>query len=329
MSKKELVLKAFNNEKTERVPVGFWFHFLQDEFNSNALENEEFLKENIEGHKKFVESFNPDFVKIMSDGYFNYPNPLLKTAKSIKDLKNIQSIGADHPWITAQVNLVKKVIEVFPEDVLGFYNIFAPATYLKWGLKEKDQALASFIKEDEDLTKEVLTVIANDIAILVKRILEETKAGGIYFSSQEVQDDRITAEDFVRVIKPSDLIVLKAANSVTDNNILHICGFEGAANDISIYKDYPAKVINWAIGPEKLSLEDGKKYFDNKAVIAGFDNGFESILYTGNKEEITDKTKELLDAAGTTGVILGADCTVPRDIDINHLKWVREAAEAY
>ena len=30
-SKRDLVLKAFNNEKTERVPVGFWFHFAKDE----------------------------------------------------------------------------------------------------------------------------------------------------------------------------------------------------------------------------------------------------------------------------------------------------------
>jgi hypothetical protein len=29
------------------------------------------------------------------------------------------------------------------------------------------------------------------------------------------------------------------------------------------------------------------------------------------------------------GVALGADCTVPRDIDLQHLAWVRDRAAVY
>ena len=39
--------------------------------------------------------------------------------------------------------------------------------------------------------------------------------------------------------------------------------------------------------------------------------------------------EKLLAEAGREGVIIGADCTVPSDIDIERLQWVREkAAEA-
>ena len=48
-----------------------------------------------------------------------------------------------------------------------------------------------------------------------------------------------------------------------------------------------------------------------------------------NKEEIEEETRNILDEAGTTGVVLGADCTIPRDTDVNHLAWVREAADRY
>lgn len=42
-TRRELVLKAFRNEVPERVPVGFWFHFLEgDEFNA-TLERPELL----------------------------------------------------------------------------------------------------------------------------------------------------------------------------------------------------------------------------------------------------------------------------------------------
>lgn len=50
------------------------------------------------------------------------------------------------------------------------------------------------------------------------------------------------------------------------------------------------------------------------------------LLYKGSKEEIQAETKRILAEAGRQGVLLGADCTVPRDIDWKHFEWVREAA---
>ena len=38
MSKRELVLNAFNNQEVERVPVGFWFHFAADAFFDSSEE---------------------------------------------------------------------------------------------------------------------------------------------------------------------------------------------------------------------------------------------------------------------------------------------------
>ena len=63
------------------------------------------------------------------------------------------------------------------------------------------------------------------------------------------------------------------------------------------------------------------------AVIGGFGNTVNDLLYKGTKEEIQAEAKKLIAEAGRTGVILGADCTVPRDISLDRLEWVREAAE--
>lgn len=43
-------------------------------------------------------------------------------------------------------------------------------------------------------------------------------------------------------------------------------------------------------------------------------------------EEIESYVEQLIKEAGRTGFIIGADCTVPSDIDIERLKWVREKA---
>lgn len=48
-------------------------------------------RKNIEGHQKYFYEFHPDFVKLMSDGYFHYPNPTLETITSVEDLKKAKS----------------------------------------------------------------------------------------------------------------------------------------------------------------------------------------------------------------------------------------------
>ena len=41
LDRKQLVLDAMDNKPVERVPAGFWFHFLADEIHSNAFEQPE------------------------------------------------------------------------------------------------------------------------------------------------------------------------------------------------------------------------------------------------------------------------------------------------
>ncbi len=62
----------------------------------------------------------------MSDGYFAYPNPAIHKGLKISRLSRDWTTGADHPWITEQVELVKKIRAGFEEDIVAIYNIFAP-----------------------------------------------------------------------------------------------------------------------------------------------------------------------------------------------------------
>lgn len=326
MSKRELVLNAFDNKKVARVPVGFWFHFVPEGLFDDEPSH---IKRNIEGHQAYFDTFQPDFLKLMSDGYFTYPLPGIKDVRTIADLKNLRAEGVDE-WIEKQVKLVKELTSRFGKEVVTFYNIFAPATYVKFELEEFGGVpFAKLVDEDPQAVKEVLDEFAKDIAALSKAVITEGGADGIYLSTQNVQGAHLSKEEYLKYIAPSDLTVLKAANEASDYNILHICGYEGAKNDLSTYVDYPAKIVNWAAVVENVSLEEGKKLFGGRAVIGGFGNTEESILYKGTKEEIQEYTVNLLKNAGTTGVILGADCTIPGDTPYEHLEWVREAAKEF
>lgn len=328
-SKRELVLKAFRGEPVDRVPVGFWHHFTNEDEWLVGFGNRAIIEKNLAGHQAFLAEVEPDFIKLMSDGYFAYPNERLKKVQSIKDLADIEPLGADHPWISEQVELVQKIRAGFTEDLVAIYNIFAPVTYFKWLIGKVaggDDIIADFLVEDAVLTKRVLDVIAQDIAALTERIIKEAGADGIYLSVQSIQDARVSAEDYKAFIAPSELAVLEAANAAGGVNILHICGYEGARNDVHLFTDYPAQVINWAVGPEGISLAEGRKLFGGRTVLGGFENGKNGLLYTGNQAAIQDETKRLIAEAGKEALIIGADCTIPSDIKAERIQWVRQAA---
>lgn len=327
-NKKQLVLDAFNNKETERVPVGFWFHYAENELKS-TYDFPEYRKQNLEGHKKFVKEFQPDFVKLMSDGYFFEPETakFLSGVKSASELYNLKPISKDDKWIRDQVSLVKELTSTFGADLFTAYNVFAPATALKWGSGKGDKGLAQWLKEDKDAVIYALSVISANTQILAKAVIEEGKADGIYLSVQSIQDPSVSPDLYAEVITPTETAILAAANSVGGINLLHVCGYEGAKNNLNFFKNYPAKVINFASVVEGVSVKAGKEIFKGKAVIAGFANTKDSLLYKGTKEEIQAETKRILSEAGRTGVILGADCTVPKDIDWQRLEWVREAAK--
>lgn len=323
MSKRELVLNAFNNQEVERVPVGFWFHFAADAFFDSS---EETVKRNIAGHQKYVDEFHPDFLKLMSDGFFGYPNEAIKKIKIAADLDRIEKEDAGK-WIQGQVDLVRELTGRFQKEVASFYNIFAPATYLSLLLESAGNELtvAQLAKENPKGLARVLDLIAKDVALLSRRVIAEGGADGIYLSVRNI--DGVGKEDYLNVIAPSELAVLENANAVSRYNILHICGYEGHRNDLSTYVDYPARIVNWAVTVENVSLSEGKKLFGGKAVIGGFNNTTDGVLYKGSKEEIEAETAGLIADAGTTGVILGADCTIPSDTPLEHLSWVREKAK--
>ena len=56
MTKTERLMKAFENEKVDRVPVGFWFHLPEDM---------ELDQECVDAHIDYFHRCNVDMVKIM------------------------------------------------------------------------------------------------------------------------------------------------------------------------------------------------------------------------------------------------------------------------
>lgn len=330
---RETVLKALHNENVDQVPTSFWRHFADNEF-TNAATDSSVLDTNLTGHRNYYQAVDVDFAKTMLDGYFPYPFPGVKDPKNLTDLHNLQPIADNDPWLTGQVALAKQQKRI-ADDRPTFVTMFSPLFLLKWALIKHyqeplllaDKRFADMYEQDPQLILHVLKVISDDQKKVARALMAGSNIDGIYYSTQEIQDERTqTPMFFTEVMEPVDIDVQNAINAVSPLNILHICGFDGADNHLDWFVNYPLQVINWATETDGYTLAEGKKLFGDRPVMGGFDNSTKGILYRGNKQQIQDKVHTLIAEAGKQGVLLGADCTVPRDINYDHLRWAIEAA---
>ncbi|MDO4787992.1 MAG: uroporphyrinogen decarboxylase family protein [Johnsonella sp.] len=325
-NKRELVRKVMNNEEGDRIPVGFWWHFTGRDEQFDAYKDPGIIRRAVDGHKKMYDEFQPDFVKIMSDGFFAHPEILENDVRTVEDLKKIKPITKDHPWITEQVRMVNEINEYFKGEVMSFYNIFAPVQNLRIYVEYLKHDVPAFQKMMMEYPEEVFKaakIIADDTILLLEELKNKTKIDGIYYSVQSIQHKDADAAYHDRYIVPMDLYVLDKINALWEYNILHICGYEHYENDVKFYQKYKTKVYNWAVHTDKISLKEGKEIF-NAAVIGGFDNNKGTLLDSGSEEEIREFVQKLIAETGRKGLIFGADCTVPADIDIKRLNFVRE-----
>lgn len=327
-NRRELIDAVFHNQKADRVPVGFWHHFLDNPrrngFGKPGLHQEVLVKQ-----AKFYQDFQPDLLKVMTDGYFGYPHPALeKKLISPEEILDMKPLGRNSDWYREQIRYAKELVRSYGKEVQIFYNLFTPHRVFTFtqGTVDAPFDLVPWIKEEPEALRKALDIISEDYALLARGLIEEGGVDGIYLSVNSIDYDRVTEKEYASVIAESEIKVLEAANSVRDNSILHICGFKGFRNHLEWYKNYPALVINWAAHVEQVSLSEGKKLFGGKAVIGGFGQTEDDLIYTGTKAELVAETDQLLKDAGTVGVILGADCTIPIHTDVDHLHWVQEEA---
>ena len=156
-TKRELVKAALDCKPVDRVPVGFWHHFLADQRHADALAHHSAWVDNLAGHDRFYKSWKPDFVKIMTDGFFLYPHEQLHDLKSIRDAENIKPLGRDSDWIQKQVELCGILTERYGKEVMVFYNLFAPTRCIEFQQTGSDAktVITRFMKEDPEALKEV------------------------------------------------------------------------------------------------------------------------------------------------------------------------------
>jgi len=324
MDKRTRVLNAMNGKEVDHVPVGFWFHFAGDEAMGEPC---------VQAHLKYYRETDLDFLKIMCDGYFPYPLP---GVKDVTDLADLEPLKADHPFVREQVERAKRIVDEIGSERCVFYNVFCPFSSLRFGaeaLGMSDAELMAWVRKDKMSVMKGLDVIAQTNALLCELLIKEAGCDGVYYCVQSGEYDRFTEEEYREIVRPSDLYVLERANRYSENNIIHLCGWAGNRNNLSLWQDYPVKVVNWAVHVEGLNLNDGRLFFGGRTNLGGFETHWDGkiqqgIIYTGTKEELQKYTRDLIIDHGKHGLMLGGDCTIDSTLDWERIRWIVEAARS-
>ena len=315
MNKRERVIAAFQGKEVDHVPVCMWKHVPQELWD----DDDKFVACQLNSYKVT----DVDFVKLSADKYFGWPAPVLDGIQHADELYNIQPLGADHPYIRGQIERTKKVIQGLNGECVALYLIFAPLSYLR--LQIGYPKMMELIRENPEAMKHACSVIAEDVKLLVRGIIEEAGADGIFFSVQNGEENRFTYEEYRDWVTPSDKAVLDYANSLSSLNAIHLCAWEEVPNRLSIWDDYKTAVVSWSRYIDIMDIQEAKKRF-GCTVWGGFDNRSGTTLYTATHEELDAAVADLIAQGGKTGYILGSDCSIHDELDEERIRWVVEAA---
>lgn len=315
-------MAVLNGQMPDRTPVGFWFHFEGAEGKGDAC---------VQAHVNYYRQSGIDFVKIMSDGL---PYPLRVTIDKAEDWLSVKPLPKNDPFFTEAVKRCKQINQAIGDECYTYYNLFSPFNIVRAcdvftqnALQGRtwDETVMAHLRENGAALCHAMNVIAEDLGHLAQLVIRDGGCLGVYQSVQGAEKGRMSAEEYDRVVKPSDRIVIDASNQASPYNFLHMCSWAGDPNHLEYWREYPSRVKNWGIGIEGLTLSDAEDFFPKGCCfLGGLDNRRSHPLFRGDRASVQAAVRGVLTEMKGKPFILGADCTVPNDIDINHIRWVME-----
>lgn len=302
MNKIERVRAALAGAEVDRVPASFWFHFPAEQKHGAA---------SVKAHLDYYRASGVDFLKVMNE----HPYEAGVTVNTPADWRAVRPAPLSAPFYQEQLDEVKRIVDQVGGDCLVITTIFGPFSS---GNHASGGRVTEHVKADPAAVSQGLAAIADSLAAFAAACID-AGAAGIYYSAQGGEEDRFSADEFARAIKPHDLTVLNALQGRGEFNLLHVCGDHMR---MPLYADYPSHAVNWAATKHNLNLKQGYSLF-KRTIVGGLND--RGIVVNGSVAEIRDAVREVVEDFGMRSFMLGADCTFPTDIDVSHIRAAVEA----
>lgn len=181
---KQIILDILNHKKTDRVPVGMWWHYTDPSEWGDKPGDEKRFERVFQGHLKYAKEAGLDLLKVMPDVYFVLPNLAGVDILDEEQLKAVKPAAEDDLFFEEYVRLVKKLSESLGEETAVFPTVFSPYYYLLYtqlgttGKAYTEVELGQAVKKHPEAVKHAVDVIAQDLIRLSRRFLTEAGSNG-------------------------------------------------------------------------------------------------------------------------------------------------------
>ena len=319
MTKRERVTAAIRGEEVDGIPSSFSLHFPKDANSGDA---------GIEAHLAFFRDSDTDIIKIMNENLVPGSADIVNAADYSAYTKHVD---VKQPFMKTQLEYTKKILAKADPDAFSVGTLhgicasgihpFEGPKHLTYG--QARMMLKRLLQENEQLMLSSMARITEGMCGLAKGYIE-AGCDGVYFAALGGEKRFFTDEEFERWIKPFDIQIMQAVRDAGGYVFLHICK-DGLNMDR--YKDYwqYADVVNWGVYETHYSLEEGRNLFHGRTVMGGLANRT-GVLAEGTKEEAVKEALQVISSYGRKNFILGADCTLATDQNMEVLRAVVDAA---
>lgn len=314
MDRRERLYAVLQGENIGGVLCGFWNHFSPENWKGRAA---------VRAHVDYCEKLKPDMLKVMNEHLYRLEKPIAKAA----DWQGLNPLPWSDTGYEDYLDEFRMLRAELPKDLPLFATVHGVLVSAYHATEEPgyfsnlDNLVSRHLREEPELVADALKSFVVTLSELCTRLIE-AGADGIYYAALGGEKDRFDKGFFEKYVKPLDAAVIDHINDQGAISVLHIC--KGNTN-IPMYADINADIINWATYENESTLVDGRKIFPGKTLLGGFDDR-SGVLVDGPTDAIAQKTAEIVAEAGKKRLIIGADCTLPEDIEIAHLRAVMDAA---
>lgn len=321
MTKKERVIAAIEQREVDGIPSGFSLHF---------PENKKKGQECVKAHLDFFRDSHGDICKIMNENLI----PAFGRIHTPEDYNRlIPALSMKDDFMKRQMELTEKILESCDRDVFTMGTLHGicasgihPIEQTGVNYYAARQMQADFLRWNSEKMLLAMERIAEALCQLATAYI---KAGldSVYYASLGGETCFFTDEEFERWIKPFDIRIMQAVKDAGGYCFLHICKDGLNMERYRAYGPY-ADVINWGVFEAPLDLEKGRELFGGKTIMGGLPNRH-GVLVDGSREAVEEEVKRIIREFGRKGLILGADCTLATEQDMEKVRWAAEAARNF
>jgi len=303
MNKRDAVLNLLDqSRRPEYTPAAFFIHFNWwcRRYGPAAIQK----------HLEFFRYTGMDFLKIQYENEF----PRVRKIKSPNHWANMPYY--EKKFYSGQLEIARQLVREVKREALVIMTVYSP--FMCAGHTVGDHVITEHLKENPEEVKKGMEIITESLMGFVKECVR-LGVDGFYACTMGGEAHRFEdSTPFEECIKPFDLALMHEMERACQFNILHICDYHDGYDDLSLFFDYPGHVVNCSLrrGESKMSMQEVSQLF-GRPFMGGMEK--RGVLTNGTRDEIMNTVEHCLDDA-PDHFILGADCTLPGDIDWDNIR---------